>query len=99
MPVRLEAPVDEFVTVDWTTVDASGTALATEGVDFEADSGDQWTVPIGIGIGKTVQLGKVPVRFMLEYYGSVQRPDTVGMTHNLRFLAIPAVPAGLIPFL
>ncbi len=67
--------------------------------DFEADSGDKWTVPIGIGIGKTVQMGKVPVRFMVEYYGSVVRPDTVGMTHNLRFIIIPAVPAGLIPFL
>ena len=67
--------------------------------DFEADSGDKWTVPIGIGIGKTVQMGKVPVRFMVEYYGSVVRPDTVGMTHNLRFVIIPAVPAGLIPFL
>jgi hypothetical protein len=67
--------------------------------NFEADSGDKWTVPLGIGIGKTVQLGKVPVRFVVEYYGSVVRPDTVGVTHNLRFLIIPAVPAGLIPFL
>ena len=67
--------------------------------DFEADSGDQWTVPIGIGIGKTVQIGKVPFRFMIEYYGSVVRPNSIGVTHNLRFLVIPAVPAGLIPFL
>jgi hypothetical protein len=67
--------------------------------NFEADSGDQWTVPLGIGIGKTLQLGKLPVRFMVEYYGSVVRPDTVGATHDVRFVVIPAVPAGLIPFL
>ena len=67
--------------------------------DFEADSGDKWTVPIGIGIGYTAQLGKIPVRFMVEYYGSVLRPDTIGYTHNLRILVIPAVPAALIPFL
>ncbi len=67
--------------------------------DFEADSGDKWTVPIGIGIGKTLQLGKMPVRFMVEYYGSVVRPDTIGVTHNLRIMIIPAIPAGLIPFL
>jgi hypothetical protein len=67
--------------------------------DFEADSGDQWTVPIGIGVGKTVQLGKVPFRFMLEYYGSVVRPDTIGTSHDVRIVIIPAVPAGLIPFL
>jgi hypothetical protein len=67
--------------------------------DFEADSGDQWTVPIGIGIGYTRNIGKIPVRFMVEYYGSVVRPDTIGTSHNLRILVIPAVPAGLIPFL
>ena len=67
--------------------------------DFEADDGDQWTVPIGIGIGKTFQLGKIPVRAMIEYYGSALRPDTVGATHDLRIVLIPAVPAGLIPFL
>jgi len=67
--------------------------------NFQADSGDKWTVPLGIGIGKTLQVGKVPVRFMVEYYGSVVRPNTVGATHNLRFVVIPAVPAALIPFL
>nr|MDJ0851200.1 hypothetical protein [Myxococcota bacterium] len=67
--------------------------------DFEADSGDQWTVPLGIGIGYTAQLGKVPVRFMAEYHGSVYRPDTIGTTHDVRIMVIPAVPAGLIPFL
>jgi hypothetical protein len=67
--------------------------------DFEADPGNQWTVPIGIGAGYTAQLGKVPVRFMLEYYYSVYRPNSLGVSHDLRFVAIPAIPAGLIPFL
>ena len=67
--------------------------------DFEADSGDQWTVPLGIGIGYTRNIGKVPVRFMVEYHGSVYRPDTIGTTHDVRILVIPAVPSGLIPFL
>ena len=67
--------------------------------DFEADDGDQWTVPLGIGVGYTMNIGKIPFRFMLEYYGSVHRPDTIGNTHDLRFIVIPAVPAGLIPFL
>jgi hypothetical protein len=67
--------------------------------DFEANDGDQWTFPIGIGVSKTLQLGKVPTRFVLEYHGSVVRPDTIGVTHDLRFMVIPAIPAGLIPFL
>jgi len=41
----------------------------------------------------------LPVRFAAEYYGSVVRPDTLGNTHDMRFMVIPAVPAGLIPFL
>ena len=67
--------------------------------DFEANKGDQWTVPLGIGINKTINIGKVPTRFALEYYGSVVRPNTVGITHNVRLMIIPAVPSGLIPFL
>ena len=65
--------------------------------NFEADSRDHWTVPIGIGINRTFQLGKVPVRVGLEYYYSLERPDTVGMDHNLRFFVIPAVPSALLP--
>ena len=67
--------------------------------NFESDSGDQWTVPLGIGVGYTLNIGKMPVRFMVEYHGSVLRPNTIGTTHDVRFLVIPAVPAGLIPFL
>ena len=67
--------------------------------DFEANDGDQWTVPIGIGLSKTIKIGKIPTRFVLEYHGSVVRPDTVGVTHDLRIMVIPAVPSGLIPFL
>ena len=67
--------------------------------DFEAADGDQWTVPLGIGVGYTRNIGKVPVRFMVEYHGSVLRPDTIGTSHDVRVMVIPAIPAGLIPFL
>lgn len=67
--------------------------------DFEADSGDQWTVPLGIGLGYTLNIGKIPFRFMLEYHGSIVRPDTIGTDHDIRILVIPAVPAALLPFL
>ena len=50
--------------------------------DFEASSGNKWTVPLGIGIGYTAQLGKVPVRFMVEYHGSIVRPDSIGSTND-----------------
>jgi hypothetical protein len=65
--------------------------------NFEADSRDQWTVPIGIGINKTIQFGKIPVRLGFEYFYSVERPNTVGMDHSFRFFVIPAVPSALLP--
>jgi hypothetical protein len=65
--------------------------------NFEADSRDTWTVPVGWGINRTFQVGKVPVRVGLEYFYSVERPDTVGSDHNLRVFFIPAVPSALLP--
>jgi hypothetical protein len=63
--------------------------------NWEADSGDKWTVPIGIGINNTFQLGKLPLRLGLEFHYNVVRPDTVGSDWNLRFFAIPAMPSAL----
>jgi hypothetical protein len=65
--------------------------------NFEADSRDTWTVPIGLGINRTFQFGKVPVRIGLEYYYALERPDTVGWDHSLRVFVIPAVPSALLP--
>jgi hypothetical protein len=65
--------------------------------NFEADSRDTWTVPVGWGINKTFQVGKLPIRVGLEYFYSLERPDTVGSDHNLRFYLIPAVPSALLP--
>ncbi len=67
--------------------------------DWEARSGDKWTVPLGIGINKTVQLGKLPVRFGIEYHYNVVRPDTVGADWDLRFMIIPAMPSALFSWM
>jgi hypothetical protein len=65
--------------------------------NFEADSRDTWTVPIGLGINRTFQFGKIPVRIGLEYYYALERPDTVGWDHSLRVFVIPAIPSALLP--
>ncbi len=44
-------------------------------VDWNADSGQQWTVPIGGGVGKIFHLGKLPVNTQLSAYYNVVRPD------------------------
>ena len=48
--------------------------------NWNAGAGEKWTVPLGIGINKTFQFGKLPIRFGIEYHYNVVRPDTVGPT-------------------
>ena len=43
--------------------------------DWEAESDDRWTVPIGAGVGKIVRLGKLPVNAQASAYYNVVRPD------------------------
>jgi hypothetical protein len=44
-------------------------------VDWKADSGQQWTVPLGGGVGKIFHLGKLPVNAQISAYYNVVRPD------------------------
>ena len=64
-------------------------------VNWEAKSGDRFTVPIGLGINRTFQFGKVPVRVGVEFLYNVIRPDTVGADWDLRVYFIPAMPSAL----
>jgi hypothetical protein len=44
-------------------------------VNWKADSGQQWTVPLGGGVGKIFHLGKLPVNAQLSAYYNVVHPD------------------------
>jgi len=69
-------------------------------MNWEQDSDNFLTLPIGTGINKTFQFGKVPVRFGAELHYSVIRPDDeIGSDWNFRFYMIPAVPSAFIPIL
>jgi hypothetical protein len=68
--------------------------------DWRKDSDNAYTVPIGIGYTKTVQFGKVPVRFGAELHYSVIQPDDVpGAEWNFRFYVIPAAPSALFSWM
>lgn len=68
--------------------------------NWEQDSDDRWTVPIGLGINKTINIGKVPVRIGAEVYYSVVTPDNApGAEWDFRFYIIPAVPAALFKWM
>lgn len=53
-------------------------------VNWDADSGNRWTVPIGGGIGHIFHLGKLPVNTQLSAYYNVERPD-YGANWQIRF--------------
>ena len=80
---------------DTTSIGASPNII----IDWEADSDDRFTVPIGIGVAKTVKFGPVPVRIGLEFHYSVVRPDNVGTDYGIRFYIIPAAPSALFKWM
>ena len=43
--------------------------------DWEKPSDQQWTIPLGGGIGKLARFGKQPVDFKLQGFGNVEKPD------------------------
>ena len=68
--------------------------------NWEQDSSDRWTVPIGLGINKTFQFGKVPIRFGVEVHYSVIQPDNVPSSEwDFRFYMIPAVPSAMFKWM
>ena len=52
--------------------------------NWQADSGDTWTVPLGGGVGKIFHAGKLPVNTQLAAYYNVETP-TFGSDWQLRF--------------
>jgi hypothetical protein len=64
--------------------------------NWEAESGNQWTVPVGLGLGKLIKLGgKLPVNINASYFYNVIRPD-YGPQYQVRLLAAVLLPASLL---
>jgi hypothetical protein len=51
-------------------------------VDWKADSGNKVTLPVGLGVGKTFKLGKMPIKIIAEAEYTVVRPDNLGQHWN-----------------
>ena len=52
--------------------------------NWEADSGEQWTVPFGGGVGKVFKMGKQPVNVNSQVFYNVEKP-TNGADWQWRF--------------
>jgi hypothetical protein len=60
------------------------TSIPVITANWEADSGNRWTVPVGGGAGKIVKLGRLPLNLQLQVFYNVERPDN-GPDWQLRF--------------
>lgn len=52
--------------------------------NWEADSNNRWTVPVGGGFGKLFTLGKLPVNAQLQAFYNVEKPEVLGPDWTLR---------------
>jgi len=43
--------------------------------NWKADSGNQWTVPLGAGVGKIFKIGSQPLNASVHAYSNVVKPD------------------------
>ncbi len=60
--------------------------------DWNADSDNRWTVPLGIGVNKTFKIGPLPVRISVEVHKTILQPDNYGQDWNFRVVLIPIIP-------
>lgn len=52
--------------------------------NWDAPSGQEWTVPLGIGISRTIVFNKRPMKLGFTYYHNVERPDG-GAANTVQF--------------
>ena len=64
--------------------------------DWSQDHDNRFTVPIGLGITKTVRIFDTPVKIRLEPQYSLIRPDRYGAEWNIRLQITPVIES---PFL
>lgn len=60
-------------------------------VDWEANTNERLTIPVGIGVTKTVRFGDLPVKLRAEVHYSIVRPETFGESWNFRFQITPVI--------
>ena len=76
-----------FLPGGW-SVGYSGNILA----NWKADGGDVWTVPVGLGVGKVVRFGRLPVKISLAGQWMAVHPDDFGQKWNVQMTISPVIP-------
>jgi len=52
--------------------------------NWEADSDNKWTIPLGGGVGRVFKVGKLPLNASLQAYYNVVTPDNFGAQWQMR---------------
>ena len=59
--------------------------------NWDAEDGQQWTLPLGLGIARTTVFSGQPMSLGLHYYHNVVRPDAAASS-QLRFMLVLLFP-------
>lgn len=87
-------PINTFFTQPFANFNLpGGWAISTAPAitaNWSAESGQQWTVPVGVGFSKVTVVAKIPVNVFLQYYGNAVKPDSapaslIRLQFNLMF--------------
>jgi len=62
-------------------------------INWDADSDNKWSVPVGLGADTLIKLGPLPVKIGFEAYYYVEKPDDFGPEWQIRFLFVPVIPS------
>jgi len=63
----------------------------TIAINWEADAGNRITLPVGLGVTKTVKWGKTPFKLRFEPQYSIIKPEDIGLEWNIRIQITPVV--------
>ena len=85
--MNLQPIINFFFEGGW-NVGYSGNILA----DWKAPSDNRWTVPVGLGVGKVVKFGRLPVKISLAGQYMVTQPEPVGQKWNVQIQLTPVLP-------
>jgi hypothetical protein len=53
--------------------------------NWNATEGNEWTVPLGVGVTRTTVFNQRPMSVGVQYYHNIERPDGAA-DHQLRFV-------------
>jgi hypothetical protein len=61
--------------------------------NWEADGGERWTIPVGLGVDTMIKIGPIPTKIGIELYHYVEQADKFGPEWQVRLFFTPVIPS------